>query len=80
MQGSPLSVDVLTERLSTVLERVGASERHHAEQDKRIDDLERWRDETAGALSLIRFVLASSVITAILTLLTMFLTLSGHRV
>jgi hypothetical protein len=62
-----------------VLRRVELSEVHHAEQDHRIDVLEQFRDETRGALNLIKILVGTSVLTAILTLISIVVILTnGH--
>jgi hypothetical protein len=81
------SLDVMSERVTAialrldreVLRRVEISEGHHADQDRRIDDLESFRDEAEGAFTLVKVLLGTSVLGVILTLVTLWFALSGHR-
>ena len=52
---------------SDLLRRVGASEAHHEVQDTRIDALEKWHDETTGALNLMRVLIGTSIASLILS-------------
>ena len=62
-----------------VLRRVELSEVHHNDQDRRIDALEAFRDETRGALTLLRFLVGTSVLTAVLATIGIVISLtSGH--
>ena len=79
------SIEVNNERLAglnqrldrEVVRRVELSEIHHNEQDHRIDALEAFRDETNGALTLLRFLVGTSVLTAILATIGIVISLAN---
>ena len=81
------AVDVVGERVADlkgrldreVLRRVEQSEVHHGEQDRRIDSLEAFRDETRGALNLLKLLVGTSILTAILTTISIVVVLSDHH-
>ena len=71
-------VAALTSRLDReVLRRVELSESHHQEQDHRIDSLEAFRDETNGALTLLRFLVGTSVLTAVLAAISIIISIAN---
>ena len=73
-------VAALTSRLDReVLRRVELSEHHHGEQDHRIDSLEAFRDETRGALNLLKLLVGTSILTAVLTTISIIVLLSGNH-
>ena len=79
------SIDLMAERMAgltgrldrEVVRRVELSEIHHNEQDHRIDVLESFRDETRGAFTLLRFLVGTSVLTAVLAGLSIIITVTG---
>jgi hypothetical protein len=79
------ALDITAERLSAlttrldreVLRRVELSEHQFEAQDKRIDELEAFRDGAQGALRLVQVLIGTSVLGALLTSLSIYLILTG---
>ena len=79
------AMEIQTERLSSlsarldreILRRLELSENHHEAQDHRIDILESFRDETRGAFTLLRFLVGTSVLTAVLAAISIIVSVSG---
>lgn len=54
----------------TVGQRIGQLETAVVGLSARVDGIESWRDELRGAMALVKFTLGSSIIAAVISVLT----------